>query len=138
MAVMILLFLMKSICLSKVSGESLSKPTMNPPRTSRPNLWIFLTQETRSRLVFWNFLHSASASSSLFHTDKNGFETRPDHELDKIVINGKIDRCLRCNSKDAFCASSSRHGGKDAFLEFLLFPMKLSSTKNTPPLQPSE
>jgi hypothetical protein len=63
MAVTTPLFWMKLIWVSKIVGGSLSKPTMNPPCTSRPDFWIFLTLVSRSRFLFWNLLHSARLCS---------------------------------------------------------------------------
>jgi len=44
--------LMKAICLSKISGVSWSKPTMNPPITSIPCSCIRRTHANRSAFTF--------------------------------------------------------------------------------------
>ena len=138
MATMIPLSSIKRIRPSKTPGWSLSKPTIKPPCTIIPLSWIFLIDATRSLLIFWVLLHSARLASFGDSIPKKT-DLKPALTMDSIrssssailteasvvKVKGYLWSCIQVLM-----------AGRISSFSFFLLPIKLSSTKKTPPRQP--
>ena len=118
-----------------MSGASLSKPTMNPPRTRKPDLldpFYACDEIAVCVLEFAAFLERAVIGR--LYADEYGFKTRPDHLPHQLLVVGKVDRGLCREIKGVSSPSSSNRSWPAGHLSFSFFllPMKLSSTKKTP------
>ncbi len=138
MAVTIPLFWIKLICLSKIEVGSLSKPTINPPCTSRLLFWILFIQAIRSRFLFRYLLHSVRLSS-LGVSIPTKTLLNPALTINCISSSSSerfIDASVKKEKGYFFCFIQSIKEGRISIFSLFLLPMKLSSTKNTELLQP--
>ena len=123
--------------LLKNIGESLSKPTMNPPCTCNPARWRRFTSASRSRLRLCSLCcFGKTGLVGRFDTDKDGVESGLNHHFHQLLVVGQVDRGLRIEGQALRVSRQAIRAGRRSVLRCCLLPMKLSSTKKTLPRQP--